>query len=294
MPKVFLLLFLALIPISSTCASNHLRVLSYNVWYGFTKVPERKKNFLKWMKTQNPDIVSLQELNGYTADKLKADAAAWGHPHSAILKENGFPTGITSRFPIEEVRRFREGFHHGLLRARIKGTYYYVIHLHPSNWEIRGQEADLILADIAELPKGALVALVGDFNTFSTTDERQYVKTRLEPFFAARDTKYKEKNLRDGKLDYSVIRKFTAAGLIDLEHSKREASYRFTGSFPTKIKKQGDHGEARRLDYVFASPSLAKRVTRAEIIADDTTWILSDHLPMIVELTHQQRPKDEK
>ncbi|MDA7647426.1 endonuclease/exonuclease/phosphatase family protein [Akkermansiaceae bacterium] len=294
MPKVFLLLFLALIPASSTCAADHLRLLSYNVWYGFTKVPERKKNFLKWMETQNPDIVSLQELNGYTADKLKADAAAWRHPHSAILKENGFPTGITSRFPIEEVRRFREGFHHGLLRARIKGTYYYVIHLHPSNWEIRGREADLILADIAELPKGALVALVGDFNTFSTTDERHYVKTRLEPFFAARDTKYKEKNLRDGKLDYSVIRKFTAAGLIDLEHSKRGAGYRFTGSFPTKIKKPGDHGEARRLDYVFASPSLAKRVTRAEIIADDTTWILSDHLPVIVELTHQRRPKDEK
>jgi endonuclease/exonuclease/phosphatase family metal-dependent hydrolase len=120
------------------------------------------------------------------------------------------------------------------------------------------------------------------------------MKTRLEPFFAARDTKYKEKNLRDGNLDYSVIRKFTAAGLIDLEHSKRGAGYRFTGSFPTKIKKPGDHGEARRLDYVFASPSLAMRVTRAEIIADDTTWILSDHLPIVVELTHQQRPKDEK
>ena len=294
MSKVFLLLFLALIPISSTCASNHLRVLSYNVWYGFTKVPERKKNSLKWMKAQNPDIVSLQELNGYSADKLKDDAAAWGHPHSAILKENGFPTGITSRFPIEEVRRFREGFHHGLLRARIKGAYYYVIHLHPSNWEIRGREADLILADIAELPKDAQVTLVGDFNTFSTNDERHYMKTSLQPFFAARDTKHKENNLRDGKLDYSVIRKFTAAGLIDLEHSKRGAGYRFTGSFPTKIQKPGDHGEARRLDYVFASPSLAKRVTRAEIIADDTTWILSDHLPMIVELTHHQRPKDEK
>ncbi|MCH1500557.1 MAG: hypothetical protein L7U83_15995, partial [Akkermansiaceae bacterium] len=67
MPKVFLLLFLALIPISSTCASTRLRVLSYNVWYGFTKVPERKTSFLNWMETQNPDIVSLQELNGYTA-----------------------------------------------------------------------------------------------------------------------------------------------------------------------------------------------------------------------------------
>ena len=155
MPKVFLLLFLALIPISSTCASNHLRVLSYNVWYGFTKVPERKKNFLNWMKAQNPDIVSLQELNGYTADKLKADAAAWRHPSYGdpqrkwvSLPES--PRASRSR----RVRRFRAGFHHGLLRARIKGAYYYVIHLHPSNWEIRGREADLILADIAETSKG--------------------------------------------------------------------------------------------------------------------------------------------
>lgn len=286
MSKSIFIIFLVIFTVTSAQATERLRIISYNVWYGFTKVPERKTSFLEWMKAQKPDVTSLQELNGYTIEKLKIDAAAWGHAHSAILKEDGFPTGITSRFPIEEIRRFREGFHHGLLRARIKGIYYYVIHLHPSNWEIRGREADLILADIAKLPKDAQVTLVGDFNTFSTTDERHYMKTRLEPFFAARDTKYKEKNLRDGKLDYSVIRKFTAAGLIDLEHSKRKSGYLFTGSFPTKIQKPGDHGEARRLDYVFASPSLAKRVPRAEIIADDTTWILSDHLPMIVELTH--------
>jgi endonuclease/exonuclease/phosphatase family metal-dependent hydrolase len=268
----------------AAAADESLRVVSYNVWYGFTKVPERKADYLAWMKEQKPDVVSLQELNGYTADKLKADATAWGHAHSEILKEGGFPTGITSRFPIEDVRRTREGFHHGLLRARIRGIYYYVIHLHPSNWEVRGREADLILADIASLPKGSQVALVGDFNTFSAADREHYAHGKLEPFFGARDEKYKEKNLRDGKLDYSVIAKFTGAGLVDLEHAKRGEGYRFTGSFPTKIEKPGDHGSARRLDYVFASPSLAKRVTRAEVVADETTWRLSDHLPVIVDL----------
>ena len=58
-------------------AEDKLRVVSYNVWYGFTKVPDRKAAYLKWMENQKPDVVSLQELNGYTADKLKADAATW-------------------------------------------------------------------------------------------------------------------------------------------------------------------------------------------------------------------------
>ena len=284
MSKILCSILVCLLSAGHSLAEDKLRVVSYNVWYGFTKVPDRKAAYLKWMKEQNPDVVSLQELNGYTADKLKVDAATWGHKHSAILKENGFPTGISSRYPIEDVQRFRKGFHHGQLRARIKGIYFYVIHLHPSNWETRGREADLILANIASLPKDSKVMLVGDFNTFSAADRPYYAHRKLESFFSKRDGNGKEKNLRDGKLDYSVIAKFTDAGLVDLEHSKRGKDYKFTGSFPTKIEKSGDHGSARRLDYVFASPTLAKQVTRAEIVADDLTWKLSDHLPVIVDL----------
>ena len=129
-----------------------LRILSYNVWYGFSKKPGRKERWLKWMAGQEADIVALQELNGYTADKLKADAAKWGHEHSALLKENGFPTGLTSRFPITDIARLREGFHHGLLRCKTNGLVVYVIHFHPSNWEVRIREAKLLLADVANLP----------------------------------------------------------------------------------------------------------------------------------------------
>ncbi|MDA7882262.1 hypothetical protein N9A94_08145, partial [Akkermansiaceae bacterium] len=223
-------------------------------------------------------------LNGYTEAKLTEDAKAWGHPHSVLLKTKKFPTGITSREPIEEVQRTFTGFHHGLMRVRISGIYYYVIHLHPSNWETRLHETKLILKDIASLPKGAEVILAGDFNTFSSDDAKFYQHGKLEPFFSKRDEKYEEKNLRDGKLDFSVIDHFKKSGLIDLENLKRGADFVFTGSFPTKIEKTGDHGSARRLDYVFATSGLAKRTTRAETIASDTTWILSDHLPVIVDI----------
>lgn len=283
-------LCLTLTPQHSQAVENEsakLRLITYNVWYGFSKVPDRKPEYLNWMKQQAPDIVSLQELNGYTEERLAKDAAAWQHPHSALLKTKGFPTGITSRYPIEEVQRTLDGFHHGLLRVKIRGLYVYVIHLHPSNWETRVHETELILQDVASLPAGSSVILAGDFNTFSSDDAKYYRHGKLEPFFQKRDQTYGEKNLRDGKLDFSVIDRFKAAGFVDLASSKRGPEFVFSGSFPTKIEKPGDHGDARRLDYVFAKPPLAKQVTRAEVIASEKTWILSDHLPVIVDFALQ-------
>jgi exodeoxyribonuclease III len=264
--------------------ADSLKIVSYNVWYGFTKVPERKDNWIAWMNEQRPDVVSLQELNEYTAQQLAEDAKRYGHEYSVLLKEDGFPTGITSRYPIEDVKKMREGFHHGLLRARIQDIYFYVIHLHPSNHETRKKEIDLILNDIEQLPAGSKVILAGDFNTFSPLDSVYYAHGRLESFFSERDKKYNERNLNNERLDYSELRKLMESGLVDLEAKFRTSTYHFTGSFPTALVKEGDHGDNRRLDYVFASKELAGKVIRAEIISNDTTQSLSDHLPMVVEI----------
>ncbi len=264
--------------------SENLKIISYNVWYGFTLVPERKDAWISWMKEQNPDMVSLQELNEYTQEKLAEDAKTYGHNFSVLLKEEGFPTGITSRFPIKEIVKITEGFHHGLLRVKIQGIYFYVIHLHPSNWLTRKKEIDLIMQDIGQLPRESQVILAGDFNTFSPLDEVYYSHGKLEPFFTERDLLYNEKNLNNGKLDYSVIQKVMDRGFVDLEASFRTKSYKFFGTFPTLVEKVGVHGEQRRLDYIFTSKDLADKVIRAEIVASDTSLILSDHLPVVVEL----------
>lgn len=261
-----------------------LRIITYNVWYGFTKVPDRKQQWIEWMHQQAPDVVSLQELNEYTPDMLAADAAQWGHPYSVLLKEEGFPTGITSKYPIEDIHRFMEGFHHGLLRVNIEGIYFYVIHLHPSNWETRNREVDIILKDIGSLPPDSPVVLAGDFNTFSPFDSVYYAHGRLEPFFEERDKTYGEVNLHEGRLDYSVIHKLLDSGMTDLEYAMRPGDYSFSGSFPTLIEKEGDDGDPRRLDYVFVNQILADKIIKAEIIADGQTLHLSDHLPVIAEL----------
>jgi endonuclease/exonuclease/phosphatase family metal-dependent hydrolase len=262
---------------------DNLRLITYNVWYGFTKVPERKDKWIQWMKDYKPDVVSLQELNGYTPEMLSDDAASWGHPYSILLKEEGFPTGITSLYPIEDHQRYMEGFHHGLLRVKIRGIFFYVIHLHPSNWETRRREIDFILSNIKDLPGNSDIILAGDFNTFSTYDSVFYSHGKLEPFFLTRDMDYNETNLNDGHLDYSVLETLRRNDFVDLEYTMRPTYYYFTGSFPTLIEKEGDHGSQRRLDYVFTNKELVDKVIRAEIIADEITMKLSDHLPMIVD-----------
>ncbi len=264
--------------------SSNFRIISHNIWYGFTEVPERKASWLAWMNEQQPDVVSLQELNDYTPQKLAEDAKSYGHNYSVLLKEEGFPTGITSRYPIEDVKRITEGFHHGLLRVRIQQIYFYVIHLHPSNWETRVKEIKQIFENMEGLPPDSKIILAGDFNTFSSLDSVYYSHGRLEPFFNDRDLLYGEKNLNKGQLDYTVIKKVMDAGFIDLEASSRAASYRFLGSFPTRVEKEGEHGDQRKLDYIFASKNLADRLVQAKIISSDTALILSDHLPVLVDL----------
>ena len=63
----------------------------------------------------------------------------------------------------------------------------------------------------------------------------------------------------------------------------RNTSHVFSGSFPTLIEKEGEHGDQRRLDYVFTSKNLVNNVKSARIIGNDSTNILSDHLPVVVD-----------
>jgi endonuclease/exonuclease/phosphatase family metal-dependent hydrolase len=81
----------------------------------------------------------------------------------------------------------------------------------------------------------------------------------------------------------TVIQEILDFGFIDLEASKRNSAHVFSGSFPTLIKKEGEHGDQRWLDFVFASKNLVINVNSARIIANDSTNILSDHLPVVVD-----------
>ena len=261
-----------------------LTVVTHNVWYGFTKKGEpRHAEWLRWMAAQAPDVVSLQELNGYTPERLAADAKAWGHSHSVLLKQDGFPTGITSRYPISDVRILRDGFHHGLLRCRIQGLWFYVIHFHPSNFERRIAEAGLLAADVGSLPDpNPRILLAGDFNGFSPVDRSHYdADQQLVPFFQRLDARSPgARNLNNGRMDYGGIEAILQQGYVDVLAASRWPSEPFAGSFPTPLVNDEDHGTDRRLDYMFASANLASAIESPVILRDPVTARLSDHYPM--------------
>lgn len=84
-----------------------LKVITYNIWNGFDwgKDDERRIALGSWLAAQNPDVVALQELCGYTDDKLQQDALQWGHQYSILLKTTGYPVGLASNRPIELVEK---------------------------------------------------------------------------------------------------------------------------------------------------------------------------------------------
>jgi endonuclease/exonuclease/phosphatase family metal-dependent hydrolase len=262
-----------------------LKVITHNVWYGFTKKPEpRHGEWKQWMSRQSPDVVSLQELNGFSQKDLAEDAASWGHSYSEILKKGGFPTGITSRYPISHVRRIQEGFHHGLLRCQIRGIWFYVVHFHPSNYKKRIEEAGLLKQDIMSLPgESPRVLLAGDFNAFSSEDEYHYGKdSKLISFFEQLDSKKSSaRNLNHGAIDYGAIEAVLGHGFIDVVAGQRSADRPYVGTFPTRLIDDKDHGPDRRIDYIFVSPNLEESVLSAGILRDATTEVLSDHIPVV-------------
>ena len=296
MNQFFLATVLSFLVVSSTAKAEQggpetLKIITHNVWYGFTKKAEpRHDQWLSWMAQQSPDIVVLQELNGYTKATLAKDAKAWGHDHSVLLKENGFPTGITSRFPIDGIDKIMEPMHHGLMRCRIEGIWFYVVHFHPSNFSRRIEEAGRLAEDVASLPeKDPRIILAGDFNGFSPADKEHYDgDTQLVPFFKMLDQRDAgARNLNAGRLDYGGIQAILDQGFIDLVDHFRQSTTPFVGTFPTHLVRHEDHGTDRRIDYIFASPNLLSRVTSAKILRNEVTERLSDHIPVVATLKMQ-------
>ena len=91
----------------SSVTTETLKVLSYNVLEGM-KLDKANdyNNFVTWVSEQAPDIMAIEETNGFTKEKLTALSARWGHPYAEMCKESGYPVSITSKFGWGMARRY--------------------------------------------------------------------------------------------------------------------------------------------------------------------------------------------
>lgn len=271
-----------------------LTVMSYNIWNGFDwgKAPDRKARVLKWIRTKNPDVVALQELNGYNQEKLLNDAKTWGHCYAEILKTSGYPVGITSNQPIQIKERILENMHHGALHCHTWGIDFMVVHLSPFSYKKRCEEVGIIQSRLSKLqtPQNRFIIL-GDFNALSPIDADLYQgnEALLESKRESEKQHQHVRNLSHGEFEYGVISSFLSIPSIDVVQ-KHTSGLDQRISCPTQVFEnepgKGRHPNSVRIDYILASPSLAKQCTNAKVENRDDTLYLSDHYPVVAEFRY--------
>ena len=171
---LYTLLLISLFPITSNgqpARKEKLRVISYNIWNGFEHDASRRANFIDWIKGQQPDILAITELVGFTEKNLGQLASKYGHKYYAIVKEEGYPVGITSNEPITVVKKQVEDFWHGMLHVKTYGLDIIVTHLSPHDWKFRLKEAQMLTKYIQDNQLDNCMVM-GDFNAYSPKTSR--------------------------------------------------------------------------------------------------------------------------
>jgi endonuclease/exonuclease/phosphatase family metal-dependent hydrolase len=260
-----------------------LRLLTYNVLYGFNHGKAAEVG-AKWIAEQKPDIVALQELNGFTQDTLAQIAGKWNHDHAVILKEKGFPVGLTANSEITVIEKRLDGMWHGYLHGKVRGINLFVVHLSPSRHAFRMKEADLLCAKVQSLLKAdESVLLLGDFNCNSPLD-REWLNARPK-VEEVLDEETAKRRAGNADPNFAVMSKFLKLGLIDLVHEKQPAVELERGTFATRLLPKYQTDEQRkhkiwRIDFILADPALAKRCSSARIPRDEEVDLISDHYPV--------------
>jgi exodeoxyribonuclease-3 len=216
-----------------------LKVISYNIWNGFDwgKDTDRKANFIDWVNTQKPDVFALQELCGYTQEKLLEDAKKWGHNYAEILKTSGYSVGVTSNKPIEVKEKILDDMHHGALHCMVNDIDFIVIHFSPFSHQKRHEEATIILDKLSKLSEDQNKYIVlGDFNALSPFDADLYKrKSDMIASMKASEIQHSHvRNLLNDELEFGVIGSLLGYPLIDVTQ-KYISSWDDKVSCPTQV-----------------------------------------------------------
>lgn len=278
MKKTFIVLAALLLMSGAAFAQDYLRVLSYNILEGMKLDSTKgKRQFVKWVKDQDPDIFAIQEANKFTAESLAELAKSYGHNYSVLVKEKGYPTALTSRFPITDVEKINENITHGYITAKVNGYHIVVLHLNPHHYDIRRKEMAAILAKINENKATKKLIVMGDFNSNSPLDKANYADGALVKRLKEAKLKYAfHNNLVNGEeIDFEVQGSILDFGLVDIIKHLADTD-------PANAKEINP--AKHRIDYIYVSKDLKSKVIRGKFIRDDFTKKFSDHLPIIIEL----------
>lgn len=285
-PTLYLLCVLLFCMGTHVYAQGQLRIMSYNVLYGFMNDSVTIDRHLKFIKAWDADIVAYQEMNGFNQRSLEKLAQQYAHPYALQSKVDGWPVAITSKYPPVNFKKVVENMWHSYLYCKIKGVHIFVIHFSPRQYEKRRYEVENIIAQAAEIPDDEPILIMGDFNALDARDSVNYGTALLDAMIDE-ETDSRIRNLNNKTIDYSVLNKLKTAGFVDTYWLNNTT---FESSMPTFKDGQGNinsskAGHPRRIDFIWANETAARLVVKSGIIKNEDTHYISDHYPTFVELT---------
>jgi exodeoxyribonuclease-3 len=168
-------------------------------------------------------------------------------------------------------------FHHGALRVGLladgKRLTVIATHLCPFSGESRVREAQYLSTHARE----ERVVIMGDMNSISASDAGRLALDRMIPYRRSRHFVPGTETV-----DTRAVDVFESAGLVDLWRRAHPKSHGPT--LPTPLLDKDALPELR-VDYIFASPTLADGLESCTVMVDDRTREGSDHFPIVADLS---------
>ncbi|WP_407938855.1 endonuclease/exonuclease/phosphatase family protein [Micromonospora rubida] len=244
--------------------------------------PGRLDRVARVVAAQRPDLLAVQELRGFDSGDVLAGFAAevgmWPYLARSCL---GQPVAVLVRPPlrVRAAGPVRRPFHHAAVRVTVAtdaGPFTVLAaHLDPYTGLRRRVEAGWLAAAVRRAP-GELALLAGDLNTLDPGTDHTARVARLSSAYRRRHLR------RDGRtVETRAVARLAAADLVDLHAALAPGDEGLTA--PTR-HGGGAEFSGMRLDYLFATPTLARLVRSCEVRRGGETEYASDHYPVLAEL----------
>lgn len=279
---------------------RHTTFIQYNIKDGggdWDGGGDRYEYIIRWLKVQEADVVGLCELNGWeNYPGMASRARSAGYNYSYLLEEeSGYNLGILSRRPFVMMEGTGEGFERGMLHVRMTIDdlvwHVFVVHLNAHDAFARLEESRIVAKKIKKLDNRGprdVVVVMGDFNTLSPYDAKEYEHEHLLNYLidGSKESKLLKKLVVRNEIFYAPLNiLMSQAGLADpcVESWNRCGPTEPTGmSLDQASAEDWQSNPQMRLDYILVDSATVQfsYAIKCEVLRNPELDRLSDHYPI--------------
>ena len=271
-----------------------LRIMTYNIYFGgqdHDPVFGRQHEWLRVIESRNPDVIVLEEANGWLPGELNLIAAYVDSLNQAFPLDppytgrvgdanSAFNVALLSRLPILQFDEYRvvqvQGetctlrhvFIHAALAADGETVHVIGTHFRPG-WDDREErelEARALLTILQGLPAGEKVWVLGDFNSYSPVDVQPGSPTA--PL-------YQSGAPAAERYGWEPVGYLLDRGYRDAFRDRHPLTRGYTRE--TREFLPVPLGPIMRIDFILDSPGGPWALESAEVVADGWAEVGSDH-----------------